>query len=105
VSLGERTMRSRRFDLAVSCVCLALLGYFAWHALEGPRGYPYRDKLVADAAQLDARYVELETERSRLEHRVRLMRPDSVDPDFLDQLSRAELEVAGADEVVAFTGH
>jgi len=33
------------------------------------------------------------------------MRPDSVDPDFLDQLSRAELEVAGADEVVAFTGH
>ncbi len=32
-------MRVHKFDIAVTCACLTLLGYFAWHAFEGPRGF------------------------------------------------------------------
>ena len=43
----------RRFDLAVTCVCCALLGYFAWHAWKGPRGYPYQHGLEDKLAMLN----------------------------------------------------
>ena len=38
--------------------------------------------------------------RSTLEHRVRLMAPDKVDPDLLDELARYELGFAHPDEIV-----
>ena len=82
----------RRFDLIVTCVCCALLGYFAWHALKGPRGFPYRDGLVAEAALLKDKYETTKAER-----------PESIDPDLLDELARGQLELAKPTDVVAFT--
>ncbi len=61
----------RRFDLVVTCVCCALLGYFAWHAWKGPRGYPYRDGLEAQVASLELKYESLKGERMRIENRVK----------------------------------
>src|SRR5262249_45090737 len=92
--------RNRRFDFIVTCVCMALLGYFGWHAFKGQRGYPYRDKLAAEEAALEAKYKMIEDQRLALEHRVSLLRPDSIDPDMLDELARAELEMASPAEVV-----
>ena len=93
-------MRNRRFDYIVTCVCMALLGYFAWHAWKGQRGYPYRDKLAAEEAALETKYQTIEAQRLALEHRVSLLRPDSIDPDMLDELARGELEMASPSEVV-----
>jgi cell division protein FtsB len=93
----------RRFDLIVTCVCCALLGYFAWHAWKGPRGFPYRDGLVAEAALLEDRYEATKAERVRLENKVALLRPESIDPDLLDELARGQLELAKPTDVVAFT--
>lgn len=93
----------RRFDLAVSCVCLALLGYFAWHAWEGPRGYPYQERLQQEVASLQARFDEQQQKRIRLEHRVALMRPESIDPDMLDELARTRLEMVAPGDVIALT--
>jgi cell division protein FtsB len=95
-------MRARRFDLAVTVVCLALLGYFGWHAAEGPRGYDYHDGLAAQAAELQKEFDTVQQERVRLEHKVGLMRPDSIDPDMLDELVREKLEVAAPGDLVAF---
>lgn len=94
----------RRFDLVVTCVCCALLGYFAWHAWKGPRGYPYRDGLEARVAMLQLKYDGLRQQREKLEHRVSLLRPESIDPDLLDEMARAKLEMAKPGDVVAFTG-
>ena len=94
----------RRFDLVVTCVCCALLGYFAWHAWKGPRGYPYRDGLEAKVAMLQLKYDGLRQQREKLEHRVSLLRPESIDPDLLDEMARAKLEMAKPGDVVAFTG-
>ena len=93
-------MRNRRFDFIVTCVCISLLGYFAWHAWKGQRGYPYRDQLATEEAALEAKYQTIEGQRLALEHRVSLLRPESIDPDMLDELARSELEMASPSEVV-----
>lgn len=93
-------MRQRRFDFIVTCVCFALLGYFAWHAWKGPRGYPYRDRLAAEARTLRDRFAAVEGERLGLEHKVALLRPESIDPDMLDELARGQLEMAGPSDLV-----
>lgn len=93
-------MRSRRFDFIVTCVCTTLLGYFAWHAVKGPRGFSFRDELAADAAGLGDRYAAIEMQRVLLEKKVALLRPESVDPDLLDELARGQLEMAAPGDVV-----
>jgi cell division protein FtsB len=93
----------RRFDFIVTCVCSALLGYFAWHAWEGPRGFSYRDGLEVKLAQLAIRHEGLHAERVKMEDKVVLLRPESIDPDLLDELARGTLELAKPTDVVAFT--
>jgi cell division protein FtsB len=93
----------RRFDFVVTCVCCALLGYFGWHAYKGPRGFPYREGLEVKVASLKAKYEGLQAEREKLESKVSLLRPESIDPDLLDELARGNLELAKPTDVVAFT--
>lgn len=94
----------RRFDLVVTCVCCGLLGYFAWHAWKGPRGFPYHEGLERQAADLKAKHESQIAARVRLENKVALLRPESIDPDLLDELARGMLELAKPTDVVAFTG-
>lgn len=93
-------MRSRRLDTTVTLVCLALLGYYAWHASRGPRGYSFRDGLSAEASALKIEHAEIESRRQNLEYRVSLLRPESIDPDMLDELARSQLEMAGPSDLV-----
>ena len=93
----------RRFDFVVTCVCCALLGYFGYHAYKGARGFPYRDGLEVRVAALKDKYEGMQKERARLESKVALLRPESIDPDLLDELARGNLELAKPSDVVAFT--
>ncbi|MEI8177213.1 septum formation initiator family protein [Aestuariivirga sp.] len=93
----------RRFDFVVTCVCCALLGYFGWHAYKGPRGFPYRDGLVVKVASLQDKFEGMQKDRAKLESKVTLLRPESIDPDLLDELARGDLELAKPNDVVAFT--
>jgi len=85
-------MVKRKFDLIVMIVCLSLLGYFAWHGFYGPRSFDHRGALQAKAAQLDRQLVQLRDERQLLERKVSLMRPQTIDPDMLDELARSTLD-------------
>lgn len=93
----------RRFDFVVTCVCCALLGYFGWHAYKGPRGFPYKEGQELKLASLQDKYEALHAERLRMENKVTLLRPESIDPDLLDELARGNLELAKPTDVVAFT--
>jgi cell division protein FtsB len=94
------TVRLQRFDLLVTFGCWLLLGFFAWHTWEGPRGLALIENLEAKTAKLA---VELRTEVAevqRLEAKVALMRPEQVDPDMLEELARSELEMSRRNELI-----
>ena len=93
-------MVKHRFDLLVSAICLVMLAYFSWHAYKGPRSFGHRDALMARAVQLDTDLVKLKSAQAVLESRVQLMRPESIDPDMLDELARRSLEYVGPDELI-----
>ncbi len=93
-------MRIHRFDIVITFACFALLGYFAWHAWEGPRGYPYRDQLAISMAEHEIEYSTIHQKRMAMEKKVALLQPDRVDPDMLDELARHRLEMARPNEIV-----
>jgi cell division protein FtsB len=91
---------SPRFDLLVSLGCIALLGYFAWHAWHGPRGWDYAARLQMELAAHHAELSQLQAQKAGLEAKVTLIRPESVDADLLDELARSELGWAGRDDLI-----
>jgi len=82
---------ARKFDLIVLAACSSLLGYFAWHAFEGPRGFAHMEALNAKAGELTREQVRIAGERDALDKRVALVRPEATDPDMIDELARVSL--------------
>jgi cell division protein FtsB len=80
-----------RLDLVVTGSCLLLLGYVALHVYQGPRGVGYRDALLAEVRDLQGQLEAQTTERKRLDNRAKLLRPESVDPDMVEELARRDL--------------
>lgn len=93
-------MVKRKFDLIVMLVCMGLLGYFGWHGYYGPRSFDHRDALAAKAGALDLKVAAIRGEREALERKVTLMRPQSIDPDMLDELARSTLDFGKPGELV-----
>jgi cell division protein FtsB len=93
-------MRISKFDSVVTCACLGLLGFLGWHAQEGPRGFTYNEKLVGQSLQLSDELAAIRKQRSDFETRIALLRPESVDPDMLDEMARSTLDVAGPHDLI-----
>lgn len=83
--------------LPVIGVCVVL--YFAYHAVQGDRGIrallDYQHRIEKTKVQL----AQIRQERIRLEHRVSLLRSDSLDPDLLEERARAVLNFAHPKEI------
>ena len=90
----------RKFDLIVMVVAVSLLGYFGWHGFYGPRSFEHRDALAARAVEKEARLAAVREQREALQRQVSLMRPQSIDPDMLDELAREMLDYAKPSELI-----
>lgn len=93
-------MRNRLFDSLVLVLSLLLYGYFGWH-------YFYGSRSIAVQAQIEARQAELHEQltaeierRLQLEAKAELLRPEHIDPDFLDEMARRMLNYTGDRELV-----
>lgn len=95
-----REIRRRARQIAPQVVAACLVGYFVFHAVQGERGLRVYLRLQQDLAQARAVESELSAQRSELRHRVELLRPDSLDPDMLEERARRVLNFARPDEVV-----
>ncbi len=79
---------------------IAIVGYFAYHAIQGERGFIALTHLQNEIQQAENVLAEVRGERERMEQRARLMRPDHLDPDMLEERARAMLNYAHPDDLV-----
>ncbi len=84
----------------VPSLCIALIGYFAFHALAGNTGLLSWGGYRQQKAELTAQQALLAERKANLEQKIALLNPHRVDPDLADELVRKDLGVVRADEVV-----
>lgn len=82
---------------------LLIIGYFAYHVVHGERGLLAWHHLDQRVAQTKAELAAVQAKRRTLEHRVRLLRPESLDADLLEESVRRTLGYGRPDEVVIMT--
>jgi cell division protein FtsB len=94
--------QSKVRPLLLPLCCLLIMGYFAYHAVEGDYGLFALGKLQDRVASLEADLARAKAERQRLERHVALMRPESLDRDMIDERAREALNMANAKDIVIF---
>jgi len=79
---------------------LALTGYFCWNATRGEHGLKAFGQRAKQLVAAQAEFKAADSEREAWESRVAGLRPDHIDPDTLDERSRAMLNLADPADIV-----
>ncbi len=95
---GEIRRRARH--VAGPALVAALIGYFGYHAVQGEHGLIAWWRITQQIERVEATLDETRAEREALERRVALLRPESLDPDMLEERARIMLNLARPDEVI-----
>lgn len=93
-------IKRRAKDVIGPVLGFCVVGYFAYHSIEGDRGLVAYLRLTEQIQLARAQLTEVAAERKALEQRVGLLRPDRLDPDMLDERARLLLNLARPDEIV-----
>ncbi len=91
-------MRFRAFIFPL--LALSAGGYFGYHLQNGDHGLKARANLEARTEVLEGELAGLREVKQRIERDVALLRPESLDPDMLDERARAILNLAHPDDLV-----
>ncbi|MET1415697.1 septum formation initiator family protein [Roseibium sp. HPY-6] len=92
--------------LITPVIAIAALGYFGFHAMSGELGLVGRAMIESRVSELEAELELLSEERQKLVARVSLLRPESLDPDMLDERARLNLNLVHSNELVVLRpGH
>jgi cell division protein FtsB len=95
-----RALRRRAHLFLGPVIGIALTGYFAYHLIEGERGFKAWVRLNREIHTATANLEMLRGQRAALDIRVANLRPAHVDPDLLDERIRATLNLVSPDDVV-----
>ncbi len=95
-----RAMRRRTHLVVGPVLGIALTGYFAYHLVEGERGFKAWLRLNGEIRTATANLEAVRTQRATLEIKVSNLRPEHVDPDLLDERIRATLNLVSPDDIV-----
>ena len=98
--LQEIRRRSRQVVAPIIGACV--IGYFIYHTVQGDRGLIAYVRLNNEVTQAETKLAQVRDERVRLERRVSLLDPDSLDLDMLDESVRLTLNRVTSDEAVVF---
>ena len=85
-------MRLRSFLFPL--LAIGVGGYFVYHLQTGDHGLEARAVLEKRKAVLAGELAGLKEVKARLERDVALLRPESLDPDMLDERARVLLDYA-----------
>lgn len=96
--ISEFRARARYVIGPALAVCVS--GYFGYHVFHGERGLTAWVDLQSQVAEEQSVLDGVKSERKALERRVALLKPESLDPDMLDERVRVMLDYGRPDEVV-----
>jgi cell division protein FtsB len=80
-----------------------LLTYFGYHAYQGDNGLKAQRSYAEQVTFLEKELEQVKKQRSKLEHRVSLLKAESLDPDMLDERARAMLNYAHPNDIIILT--
>src|ERR1700730_8706631 len=95
-----RALRRRVHLILGPLVGIALTGYFAYHLVEGERGFKAWLRLNREIRTATANLEAGRAQRAALDLRVSSLGPEHVDPDLLDERIRATLNLVSPDDIV-----
>ena len=87
----RRRLRSFLTALGLYIAAALLIGYFGVNAFTGNHGLKAKHALDQQFAELAEELAQLKRERAEWQRRVALLKSESIDPDTLDERSRAIL--------------
>ncbi len=96
--------RSRARTVVGPVLGICVIGYFVYHAVHGERGLYAWLTMKQQVAAARAQSADIAARRRALEARVRLLHPQSLDPDMLDEAARRMLDYGRPDDIVILTG-
>lgn len=81
---------------------LALSLYFSYHTVYGERSYARLTGLNALVAEKEKSLEEITAQRASLERDVKMMRPETLSVDLLEERARLVLGYKNPEEIVIF---
>ena|SRR5579871_2298814 len=77
--------------LVVPAISAAAIFYFGYYAIWGTRGLVALADVSARLSVQEQQLALLTDQRSRLEHRIQLLRSGAEDPDLVEELARGQM--------------
>jgi cell division protein FtsB len=77
--------------LVIPAISAAAVAYFGYYAIWGTRGLMALSDTQARLAVRQEQLASLKSRREKLQHRIKLLEPGSVDPDLVEELARSQL--------------
>jgi len=74
--------------------------YFAYHTVQGDRGWLAYLRLQGEVAEAEMILDHLRQERQAMERRAKLLHPETLDRDLLEEQARALLNYSHPDDLV-----
>ena len=96
----HRRRRTILTALALYALAALFVGYFGVNAFTGSRGLRAQHKLERQIDMMTDELARVRAERQYWQKRVALLRTSQIDPDMLDERSRAMLNFADPRDVV-----
>ena len=96
----SHSLRRRIRRVSVSFLGVSATFYFVFHVFHGDRGLMAWAQLRQQVAEVQTTAISVAAERRYLESQVRLLHPESLDPDMLDERARLMLNFGHPDEIV-----
>jgi cell division protein FtsB len=97
--VSRRRLRTFLSTLALYVGCALVVSYFAVNAFTGNHGLRAKQDLDRQYEALNTELKQLKQERAEWQHRVSLLKSQSIDPDMLDERARAVLNYLDPREV------
>lgn len=86
--------------LIIPVIAMSALAYFGFHALNGELGLVGRARIEHQIKDLEGQLATLVKQRRELVAKVSLLRPESLDPDMVDERARLNLNMVHANELM-----